>query len=160
MNDANTESNIEPNIGANELIFHTDKDEEIYSGGFNVNSIMMKLGLSPIMTLNKEIKGGSNKVSDLFDNLVVPNWALSYHKIYGGNNDSNNKILEENHYINNHSDYNKDDSDDSDDDVIDEDLHDKLLDLVKHHDKIKNKKKNTKKNKQKEEKKNKTKKYI
>ena len=152
MND----TNIEPNIGANELIFHTDKDEEIYSGGFNVNSIMMKLGLSPIMTLNTETKGGSNQVSDLFDNLVVPNWALSYNKIYGGNNFSNNKILEENHYINNHIDYDSDDSDD----VIDDDLHDKLLDLVKHHDKIKNKKKTTKKNKQKEEKKNKTKKYI
>jgi len=158
MNDTNIEPNIEPNIGANELIFHTDKDEEIYSGGFNVNSIMMKLGLSPIMTLNTETKGGSNQVSDLFDNLVVPNWALSYNKIYGGNNVSNNKILEKNK-INNESDSNNDSDNDSDD-FIDDDLHDKLLDLVKHHDKIKKKKKTTKKNKQKEEKKNKTKKYI
>jgi hypothetical protein len=53
----------------------------------------MKLGLSPIMTLNTEQKGGSdeletNKVSDLFNNLVLPNWALSYH---GGNNDFHKK---------------------------------------------------------------------
>ena len=32
----------EANIGANELIFHTD-NEKIYSGGFDVTSVMMKL---------------------------------------------------------------------------------------------------------------------
>ena len=41
-------------IGANELVFNTDKEEGVFSGGFNVNSIMMKSGLSPIMTLNMQ----------------------------------------------------------------------------------------------------------
>ena len=118
-------------IGANELVFNTDSEEGIYSGGFNVNSIMMKAGFSPIMTLNTRVGGGgdSNKVSDLFDSLVIPNWALSYGNKIGG-------------------EY-KDDSDEESDEIDDE-LHDKLLGLVKEHEntlKKQNKYKFTKKNK-------------
>jgi len=81
---------------------------------------MMKAGMSPIMTINNEQIGGSTeKVSDLFDNLVVPNWTLSYNnRLVGG------KYKEHEH----------DDNSDSDDEVIHDDLHDKLLELVKHHD--------------------------
>ena len=43
-------------IGANELIFNTDKEAGIYSGGFSINSIMMKSGLSPILTVNKPLQ--------------------------------------------------------------------------------------------------------
>lgn len=104
-------------IGANELVFNTDKEAGIYSGGFSVNSTMMKVGLSPILTVNKPLQsGGSSKVSDLFNDLVIPNWALSYN-MRGG-------------------EY-KDESSDSDSeygDVIDDDLHDKLLGLVREHD--------------------------
>ena len=116
-------------IGPNELVFNNDIENGIHAGGFNVNSIMMKTGFSPIMTLNNGLQtaGSSNKVSDLFDNLVVPSWTLSYHNnFYGG---EHNK-----HTIHNH--------DSEDDDVIDDDLHDKLLDLVKEHEiKIEQKKK-------------------
>lgn len=118
-------------IGANELIFNNDKHGGIYSGGFSVNSIMMKGGVSPIMTLNDETvqKGGINKVSDIFDNLVVPNWAFSYPTMHGGGNKrSDNDII------------------DSDDDVIEDDIHEKLLDLVKQHDIAVKKNKTTKKN--------------
>ena len=92
------------------------------------------------MTLNTEQKGGSNeseinKVSDLFNNLVLPNWTLSYH---GGNNEFYKNMSEENY-----------DTDDSDD-VIDEELHEKLLGLVQKYDTIKNKKKITKKHQEKE----------
>ena len=66
-------------IGANELVFNTDKEAGIYSGGFSINSIMMKSGLSPILTVNKPLQsGGASQVSDLFKDLVIPNWALSY----------------------------------------------------------------------------------
>jgi hypothetical protein len=118
-------------IGANELVFNTDKEAGVYSGGFGVNSIMMRAGMSPIMTLNTQIGGDSNKVSDLFDSLVVPNWALSYNKMLGGEYKDN---------------------DDSDSE-IDDDLHDKLLDLVKDHEhslnqqKLEIKKKKTRKQK-------------
>ena len=104
-------------IGANELVFNTDKEAGIYSGGFSINSIMMKSGLSPILTVNKPLQsGGSSKVSDLFNDLVIPNWALSYN-MRGG-------------------EY-KDDISDSDSeygDDIDDTLHDKLLGLVREHD--------------------------
>jgi hypothetical protein len=69
-------------IGPDELIYNNDG--EIHSGGFSVNSIMLKNGLSPIMTLNdtngnsNQMQTGGEKVSDLFNNLVIPNWSLSY----------------------------------------------------------------------------------
>ena len=104
-------------IVANELVFNTDKELGVYSGGFSVNSIMMKSGLSPILTINKPLQsGGASQVSDLFNDLVIPNWALSY-SMRGG-------------------EY-KDDTSDSDSeygDDIDDSLHDKLLELVREHD--------------------------
>jgi hypothetical protein len=111
-------------IGANELVFNNDTVNGIHTGGFSVNSIMMKNGISPIMTINKEQTGGSNLVSDIFNNLVVPNWTLSYdNKTFGGK----------------HKNF---DNDSDEDEVIDDDLHDKLLELVKEHEsKIKEKKK-------------------
>jgi hypothetical protein len=106
-------------IGADELVFNNDKEGGIHSGGFSVNSIMMKSGMSPIMTVNRSevLTGGSDKVSDLFNDLVVPNWALSYNNRIGGG-----KYKEVEH-----------DDSDSEDSVIDDDLHDKLLELVKEH---------------------------
>lgn len=111
-------------IGADELVFNNDIEGGIHSGGFSVKSIMMKAGMSPIITMNNNQIGGSNQVSDLFDNLVVPNWALSYNnRIVGG------KYKEVEHH----------ESDAShgkpmeEDDVVSDDLHDKLLELVKEH---------------------------
>jgi len=108
-------------IGAGELVFNNDEKHGIYSGGFSVNSIMMKAGMSPIMTVNnqEELFGGGdyNKVSDLFNDLVVPNWVLSYNDRIGGG-----KYEEVEH-----------DDSESEDSVIDDDLHDKLLELVKEH---------------------------
>jgi hypothetical protein len=117
-------------IGPDELIYNNDG--EIHSGGFSVNSIMLKNGLSPIMTLNNNNANvntysnqmGGEKVSDLFNNLVIPNWSLSYNykngAVYqGGANgvmyNSNKKLGD----------------DEDDDEVMEEALHDKLLNLVK-----------------------------
>jgi len=112
-------------IGPDELIYNNDG--EIQSGGFSVNSIMLKNGLSPIMTLNHNnslagaTQNGGNKVSDLFNNLVIPSWTLSYNYkngvVYeGGTNLPYN---------------NKNKNRDEDDEVMEEALHDKLLNLVK-----------------------------
>jgi len=102
-------------IGAGELVFDNNTERGIHSGGFNVNSIMMKAGMSPIMTVNTQQTGGGSNVSDLFNDLVIPNWTLSYsNRITGG------KYKEVEH-----------DDTDEEDDVINDDLHDKLLDLVK-----------------------------
>ena len=138
-------------IGANDLVF--DKGgNNIFGGGFSVQSIMMKGGMSPIMTINNNMQNGGsaeNKVSDIFGGLAVP--AYAYYNISGGVTGKNNS----------YKNYSGTDSD-SEDDVIDDDLHDKLLGLVKEHESrltqperkikrtrkhnVKNKKVNTRKN--------------
>lgn len=99
-------------LGANDFIFYRNKEGDIiYTGGFNVNSILMKQGISPIMTLNQDNQSGGS-VSDIFNNLAVPNWALSYNKQQGGNKE-------------------RDDKNEEDTEVISDDLHDKLLNMIK-----------------------------
>ena len=132
-------------IDANEMVFNNDKENGIHSGGFSVNSIMMKGGIKPIITLNNETtqKGGMNNVSDIFNDLVVPNWALSYHNMYGGMHGEmygemhggmhgeemhGGKLTEDTKHDTKHDN-------DHDDDTINDDIHDRLLDLVKHYDK-------------------------
>jgi hypothetical protein len=128
-------------FGATDLIFNNDPIEGIHTGGFSVKNIMMKGGISPIVTINNEQHGGSNQVSDLFNSdLVVPNWTYTYNpdiKI-GGKKKQNF------------------DSDDEEVEVIDDELHDKLLELVKvHESEMKKKFKKTKKNMEKLKKMNK-----
>ena len=117
-----------------DLLFKNDIQNGIHSGGFNVQSIMMKGGISPIMTINNNIQTGGSleKVSDMFGGLVVP--AFAYHNNYQSAGSKHN----------NHKKYESDDEDD----VINDDLHDKLLDLMNNYDnKIKQtKKKSTRKN--------------
>jgi hypothetical protein len=102
---------IREHLSANDLVFTNENEKGIFSGGFGVNSILMKSGVSPIQTINTNFKGGS-KVSDLFDNLVIPNWTLSYDIKMGGK----------------HREIHSDDEDE--DDFIDDSLHDKLFNLV------------------------------
>ena len=117
---------------ANDLLFKNDTENGIHSGGFSVNSIMMKKGISPIMTINDNQLGGGKLVSDLFNNLVVPNWVLSYPDQKSGGD-----------YADNDSDSDSDsDSDTMGGGAISDDLHNKLLELVKDHD---NNEKKTKK---------------
>jgi hypothetical protein len=109
-------------IGANDLVFNNNKVDGIFGGGFSVNSIMMKNGISPIMTLNSnnmQNGGSTGNVSDIFSGLAIP--AYAYHNNYGQNGGSK--------YNNS-----KGNESDSEDDVIDDDLHDKLLGLVKEHE--------------------------
>jgi len=112
-------------IGDNEFVFYKDSEGDVYSGGFQVNSLLMKQGFSPIMTLNRgEQMGGTNgmggtNVSDLFHNLVVPNWALAFPFKQSGGKSS---IKKEEHYEN---------SDEEEEyEVVDEDIHSKLLGML------------------------------
>ena len=122
-------------INAEDLIFYSDKENNIYSGGFKLNSVMMKQGLSPIVTLNQNHEsnsqsGGTSNVSDLFNHLVVPNWAFTTpFKKVGGKKMEPNAEKEEK----------------EEDDFISEDLHSKLLSMVKVEDDKKAKTKATKK---------------
>jgi hypothetical protein len=121
------------NIDGDDLVFYSGSDRQIYSGGFSVNSIMMKTGFSPFTTLNNiNTQTGDNtqqtggNVSDLFKDLVVPSWLLSQENKFGG------------------SKHTKYDEDSEDEEIISDELYDKLIDLVTISDaEIKNKKKHT-----------------
>lgn len=120
-------------IGANDLIFTNDIKGGIHTGGFSVQNIMMKGGISPIKTINTgEQIGGTNNVSDLFSSdFVVPNWVYSYYPPQLKVNTHNQKF----------------DSDDEEDDVIEDELYDKLFNLIKvNENEVKQKFKKTKKN--------------
>jgi hypothetical protein len=153
MEDFNNKDNMngefENNLDESNLVFSNHKNESQY-GGFSVNSIL-NLNKSPIKTVilpeneNDEQTGGKKEkklVSELFSNIVIPNWALCY----------DNPL----HY------FKYDDTKDDDDEVIEDDLHNKLLDLVKHSNKNNknNKNKFTKRKREKNKNKGKkTKKY-
>lgn len=112
--------------------------EIIPSGGFSVNSIMMK--------------GGSS--SNVFDNLVVPNWAWSLptnnqteEKTIGGRAKYHDEIMN---------------NEDEKDDIVDDDLYNTLLELatedMKSNKKPNKKKKATTKKQKRKNKNNQTKK--
>jgi len=97
-----------------DLIYYNDSNNNIYSGGFSVQSLMLKNGISPIATINNSQQGGKgkSKVSELFENLVVPNWLLSQSspsQMGGANNFTNMS---------------------SDNDVISDDIYNKLFNSV------------------------------
>jgi hypothetical protein len=124
------------NIGANDLIYYSDNEGKIYSGGFSVNSIMIKEGLSPIMTLNNVSSTTQHdNISDLFSDLVIPSWTLHHENIK--NHNIHNNISK------NNLDY---DSEGDSDGYISDDLYEKLLGLVTISEKeLKGGKKNTRK---------------
>ena len=114
-------------LDGNDLVFYGGSDNQIYSGGFSVNSIMMKSGISPFTTLNSTNQQTGGNVGDIFKNMVIPSWLVSQeYKSSGGARHIEN-------------------SDDEDEDnVVSDDLHDKLIGLVTVSDaEIKSKKKNT-----------------
>jgi hypothetical protein len=97
-------------IKDDELIYVNDNKNGINSCGYNVNSLLFNSGISPIMTLNEKSKENNSSISSLFNNLVVPNWALHYEP-------HNSKI------------YSKLD-DNSSFEIVDDNLYDKLMDLA------------------------------
>jgi hypothetical protein len=123
MNYSNENDNYK--LDGGDLVFYSDSDKQIYSGGFSVNSIMMKSGMSPFTTLNSINGQIGGNVGDVFKHLVIPSWLVSQNNNFIGGSKNN------------------EDSDDEDD-IISDDLHDKLIGLVTVSDaEIKNKKKNT-----------------
>jgi hypothetical protein len=106
-----------------DLIFNSEPNKGIYSGGFSIKNYFLNNGISPITTLNQQ--GGSNNtnVADLFNNLVVP--ASLYYK--GGSVAHNRKRSESN------------DDDDNETDVVDDNLYNELLKMVSSENKIEKK---------------------
>ena len=96
-------------LSADDLIFEKNNEKGIYSGGFRVNNIFIKQGISPIITLGgssniEEKKKGNlknNNVGDLWSDLVVPNWAFQLGDITKHSFYKNNKNIDENDFIDN-----------------------------------------------------------
>ena len=128
-----------------EFIYYTNKEGCINSGGFCIKSIMLKNKIPPITTYNNQFNEDKqiNKVSDIFDDLVLPNWAYlqgrkvinntDYDENIINDNIINDNIINKNNYNYNH---------DSDDDIIDDYLYNQLLELAKEEDTFKKQKKN------------------
>ena len=98
-----------------DLVLCKMPDGSIRSCGFSINSLLLREGKSPMMTVNREssINGTSstNKVSDLFKHFAVPA-GVFYTKPKNSCNKSN--------YINEEED-------------IEEELYEKLLQLASMH---------------------------
>jgi hypothetical protein len=59
-----------------DFIFYNRPDGGgIQSGGFSVDSLFMKQGRTPIVTLNTK-STDSNNISDQFNDLVIPSWLM------------------------------------------------------------------------------------
>ena len=109
-----------------DMIFN-NKNGNISAGGFGINSIMMKLGIPPISTLQCQTGGGKNNhVSDLFDGIIIPNWTYSHNELF-----KNNKCV---------SDVT---TDPADCEVIDNDVYNQMMEAVTFYKKQKNKTKKT-----------------
>lgn len=64
-----------------DLVYYTDPENNIFSGGYQVSSVLMKAGLSPMSSNVQEGGAGlddGQQEPELFHHLVLPNWAL-YH---------------------------------------------------------------------------------
>lgn len=100
-------------LSQNDLVLYSNPDGKIYSGGFNINSILFNKDFSPIFNINtpNNQSGGAN-VSDLFENLAIPRGLLHFNNPTGGG-----RSIEEN-------------ADDEETNVINDDIYNKLLNLV------------------------------
>lgn len=83
------------NFGPDDLLFYKEQqggNDIIMSGGYSVDSYLLKEGFSPIQTLNSlesGQEGGSKQVSSIFENLAVPAGLFFNNKkpvqdMYGG----------------------------------------------------------------------------
>lgn len=122
-----------------DLIFYK-KDGQIMSGGYSIDSILLKEGISPMTTLNTNTQQGGSTVSSLFENLAIPA-GLFFTNQHG----ASKKTQFDADNIEEHS-------------TLSEDIHDKLFAMVEMQ--TQNKNKYTKKRREKEplQKKRKTKK--
>jgi hypothetical protein len=112
----------------NDLIFYKNGEGNIMSGGYDVESHMLRNGISPMRTLNLEQDGGKEKkgkneekVSNGFENLAVP--AGLY---YITQPQSKTKHKEQHNYDKEHT-------------PLSDDIFDKLYEMIEYNDKNKRK---------------------
>jgi len=71
------------NLSGNDLVYYKENGK-VMSGGFDINSILMKQGISPFSSLNSNNSAlsqtGGSSVSNLFKSLAVPSGLLYLHE--------------------------------------------------------------------------------
>jgi hypothetical protein len=100
-------------IGGDDLVFYSVGSDNIYSGGFSIDSPLMKGGVSPMKSINDPANDASAFKGVLGQSYVIPPmWFLSTGscKIGGSTNYEKNK--------------------EEDSEIIGEDLHEKLLRIL------------------------------
>ena len=105
-----------------DMIFNNNNGN-ITAGGFNIKSLMMQLGISPITTVQSQSGGGStNQVSDIFDGIIIPNWTYSHNELFK----HNKCVMKEN-------------TDPDNCKVIDDDIYNQMMEAVTFYKQQKNK---------------------
>jgi hypothetical protein len=117
-------------FSGDDLIFYKENDK-ILSGGYSIDSILLKNNMSPMTTLNTPLNSqmGGKNVSSCFENLAIPAGLLYLHKT----RPTMDEPIFNDDALNQYQDHV----------MIDDDLHEKLLKLVEIN---KKKKKKTRKN--------------
>lgn len=75
-------NNYTPEFTADDFLFYKAGDV-IMSGGYSIDSLLLKEGISPMQTFNSLENGnqmGGNKASNIFENLAVPAGLLFINK--------------------------------------------------------------------------------
>lgn len=112
-------------ITPEDLILYKEGDK-IYSGGFQVNSILLKQGKSPFSSYQTAGANTStdldptNNVSDLFKNYAVPSGLLYLPSKINNNDLEENIIIQKDTYL----------EQELDDDYVTEDIYDRLIELA------------------------------
>lgn len=124
------------NLDQNELVmFKSDKNDIIQSGGYKINSILKKYNTPVMKSLNanslKKInntKDKNYKISSIYDDLAIPAGLLYLQ-------DVSNEMIKNNDIISNMNNLNKntinlDNIKDNKNELIEDSLYDKLLKLA------------------------------
>jgi hypothetical protein len=118
-------------ITPEDLILYKEGDK-IYSGGFQVNSVLLKQGVSPFSSFQKAgqiasddnyngtEETNSNSVSDLFKNLAIPSGLLYLPNKLKTNDFEENEIIQKDTYV----------EQEVDNDYVTDDIYDTLMDLA------------------------------
>jgi hypothetical protein len=76
-------NNYKPEFTDDDFLFYKDGDV-IMSGGYSIDSLLLKEGISPMQTFNslenRNNQMGGNKASNIFENLAVPAGLLYINK--------------------------------------------------------------------------------
>jgi|688.fasta_scaffold315396_1 hypothetical protein len=76
-------NNYKPEFTDDDFLFYKNGDV-IMSGGYSIDSLLLKEGISPMQTFNSLENGGNliggNKPSNIFENLAVPAGLLFINK--------------------------------------------------------------------------------